>query len=225
MKVVLVLIGSYALGSLPVGLWIARWWAGIDVREHGSGNIGATNVYRVVGRPAGVVVFVLDVCKGLAPPLAAAGLGLVGLWQVGAGLAAILGHTVSPFLRFRGGKGIATSLGVLFGVAWKVGWTAWAMWGVVLAATGYVSAASIVASVSLAPLTVLFYPHDTARLVFALLAGGMSLYKHRANMVRLAAGTENAVRKQGASRGIVLATNVVALAILAAILAYALARP
>ncbi len=92
----LVLIGSYFLGALPFGLMIAKWWKGIDVREHGSGNIGATNVYRVVGKPAGVLVFVLDVLKGYLPPLIAGLLGLSAWAQVGAGFAAILGHNFSP---------------------------------------------------------------------------------------------------------------------------------
>src|SRR5437764_12274551 len=94
----IVILSSYMLGSLPFGLLIARWWKGIDVREHGSYNIGATNVYRVVGKPAGVVVFTLDVLKGLLPPLATGKLGYASEWQVAAGLAAICGHNFSPFL-------------------------------------------------------------------------------------------------------------------------------
>jgi acyl phosphate:glycerol-3-phosphate acyltransferase len=218
------LVASYLLGSLPIGLWIARWWAGIDVREHGSCNIGATNVYRVVGKPAGVVVFLLDVCKGLIPPIAAARIGFADAWQVAAGLAAITGHTVSPFLGFKGGKGISTSLGVLFGVAWPVAWTAWAMWGVALFLTGYVSLGSVFASVSLAPLMVWYYPHDFARLAFVIVAGVMSLYKHRGNIARLAAGSENPMRKHGAGRGVVFAVAFAEIATLAMILVFGLKR-
>src|SRR5438067_13388095 len=97
---VLLIVASYIFGSLPFGLLIALWWKGIDVREHGSRNIGATNVYRVVGKPAGIVVFTLDVLKGLLPPLTAARLGLDSGWQVAAGLAAICGHNFSPFIGF-----------------------------------------------------------------------------------------------------------------------------
>src|SRR5436190_13526765 len=121
MSYALLIIGSYLFGAIPFGLLIAKAIAGIDIREVGSKNIGATNVYRVVGKPAGAVVLILDVLKGLLPPVAAWRLGMSDAWQVVAGLSAIMGHNFSPFLGFRGGKGVATSLGVLFGVSWKVG--------------------------------------------------------------------------------------------------------
>src|SRR5258706_5027409 len=122
------IVASYIFGSLPFGLMIAKWWAGIDVREHGSGNIGATNVYRVVGKPAGLLVFALDVAKGFLPPFVTRALGLDAWWQMASGFVAILGHNASPFLGFKGGKGISTSLGVLFGLAPKVGLAAWLLW-------------------------------------------------------------------------------------------------
>lgn len=187
---------SYVLGAVPFGLLVARWWKGIDLREHGSGNIGATNVFRTVGRTAGTIVFVLDVLKGFVPPTAAALLGLAPAWQVAAGLAAITGHNASPFLGFKGGKGVSTSLGVLFGVAWKVGAAAWALWAVLVLATGFISVGSIAAAIALTPLTLLFYPGDTARLLFAIAAGAFSIYKHRANIERLRNGTEPSFRKR-----------------------------
>jgi len=189
---------SYVLGAVPFGLLAARWWKGIDLREHGSGNIGATNVFRTVGRTAGTIVFVLDVLKGFAPPTAAALLGLEPAWQVAAGLAAITGHNASPFLGFKGGKGVSTSLGVLFGVAWKVGAAAWALWAVLVLFTGYISVGSIAAAIALTPLTLLLYPGDTARLLFAVAAGAFSIYKHRANIERLRNGTEPSFRKRPA---------------------------
>jgi len=194
----IVLTASYFLGSLPFGLLIAKWWKGIDVREHGSGNIGATNVYRVVGKPAGIVVFVLDVGKGVTPPLAAAHLHLSGWWQIGAGATAILGHSFSPFLGFKGGKGVATGLGVLFGIAPMVGLIGWAAWGVTVAITGYVSLGSIVAAIVLAPLSLLFYKGDTARLVFCICAGIFGIFRHRANIGRLLKGTESSFKKRRA---------------------------
>lgn len=193
---VLLIVASYVFGSLPFGLLIAKWWAGIDIREHGSGNIGATNVYRVAGKPAGIVVFVLDVLKGFLPPFVAIRLGLTAWWQVGAGLAAIVGHNASPFLRFKGGKGISTSLGVLIGISWKVGLGAWALWTALFGATGYVSVGSIAAAVSLAPFTLLLYPGDIPRLVFASVAGVYSIFKHRANIRRLMDGTESNFRRR-----------------------------
>lgn len=187
----LLLLAGYLVGAIPFGLLVAKWWAGIDVREHGSGNIGATNVYRVVGRPAGLLVLVLDVGKGLWPPLAARALGWDAAWQIGAGLAAFFGHSLSPFLGFKGGKGVATALGVLLGIAWPVALTAWALWGVVVLLSGYVSLASILAAIALTPLTLYFYPGDRARLAFVIIVGLVGLHKHRANIRRLLDGTEN----------------------------------
>ena len=197
----LVLIGGYFLGSLPFGLLIARWWAGIDVREHGSGNIGATNVYRVVGKPAGALVFALDVLKGYVPPIVAAALRLNEWWVVGAGFAAILGHNFSPFLGFKGGKGVSTSLGVLFGIAWKAGLTAWALWGIVVAVSGYVSLGSIIAAAVLPGLSWYFYPGDWARFWFCVIAGLFSIYKHRGNIQRLRNGTELGFRNPENAEG------------------------
>jgi glycerol-3-phosphate acyltransferase PlsY len=188
---VLLIAGSYFLGSIPVGLWIVKATKGVDVRQHGSGNIGATNVFRVAGPVIGTISFLLDVVKGLVPPLVAASLGLNAWWQVGSGLASMVGHSASPFLRFKGGKGIATALGILFGLSWKVAVSAWALWAIAFFATGYVSIGSILAAISVAPFTVLFYPNDSARLSFGLVAGALALWKHRANMQRLRAGTES----------------------------------
>jgi glycerol-3-phosphate acyltransferase PlsY len=196
MIVLVTQLAAYLFGALPFGLMIAKWSKGIDVREHGSGNIGATNVYRVVGKPAGVVVFILDVLKGLIPPTAAHALRLGDWWVVCAGFAAILGHNFSPFLRFKGGKGVSTSLGVLFGVAPKVGLTAWALWGVALALTGYVSVGSILAAAALAPLSLLLYPGQRAILLFCLVAGAFSIVKHRANIIRLRNGTESNFKRK-----------------------------
>jgi len=192
----LLLGAAYFAGALPIGLLVARLWKGIDVREHGSGNIGATNVFRVVGPVAGSIVFAVDVLKGLWPPLAASAAGLSSGWQVAAGMAAILGHNFSPFLGFKGGKGIATSLGVLFGVSWKVGVTAFALWTVVVLATRYVSLGSILAAASLAPLMVLFYPGQWTHFAFGLIAGVFAIYKHRGNIDRLRNGTENRIGKE-----------------------------
>ncbi len=187
----MLVLGAYVVGALPIGLLVAKLWKGIDVREHGSGNIGATNVFRVIGPVAGSIVFLLDVLKGFWPPLAAHGMGLGAEWQVGAGMAAILGHNFSPFLGFKGGKGIATSLGVLFGVAWKVGITAFGLWTVVVLAGRYVSLGSILAAASLAPLMLLYYPGQRSLFAFGLVAGVFAIYKHRANVERLCKGTEN----------------------------------
>jgi glycerol-3-phosphate acyltransferase PlsY len=198
----IVLIASYLFGSLPFGLLIAKWWAGIDVREHGSGNIGATNVYRVVGKPAGLLVFTLDVAKGLLPPVVSRSLGLDAWWQVGAGFAAIFGHNASPFLGFKGGKGISTSLGALFGIAPWVGVCAFALWAVLLGLTGYVSVGSIAGALMLVPFTLIFYgAADRPRFLFAALAGLYAVIKHIPNIKRLRNGTESNFRRKEPGNG------------------------
>lgn len=194
------LAGSYLLGSFPFGLWIARAWKGVDVREHGSRNIGATNVLRVCGPVVGGLVFAFDVVKGLAPPLVGAALGLASPWQILAALLAIVGHNYSVWLGFKGGKGIATSLGALLGVAPKVGLTAFGIFGIEMLVLGYVSLGSLLAAVSLAPLMLLYYPGDWYRCGFGAIACLMALYKHRANIQRLRAGTEPKLRLFGGRR-------------------------
>lgn len=193
------LIG-YFLGGIPCGLLIARRVAGIDVREHGSGNIGATNVYRVVGWKAGLIVWFLDVGKGVLPVVLARWFGAGLGWQVGSGLAAVVGHSFSPFLRFRGGKGAATSLGVMLGIMWKVGVAAFGVWAVVLVLWGYVSLGTIIGAAALTPLTLWLYPADSGRLAFAIAAGALTIARHHGNIRRLLSGTENRFGKLGLLR-------------------------
>ncbi len=191
------LLGSYLLGSLPFGLWIARKFKGVDIRTLGSGNIGSTNVWRICGPVAGSVVFSLDVLKGLLPPLVGAGLHLNSGWQILAALLAILGHNYSLWLGGKGGKGIATSLGALLGIAPSVGLTAFALFGLEVVLVGWISLGSILGALSLPILMPLFYPGDAYRLAFGVVAGLMAIYKHRANIRRLLAGTEPKVHPFG----------------------------
>src|SRR5262249_7768696 len=109
------LAGSYLFGSLPFGLWIAREWKGVAHPTLRRGNIGSTNVGRVCGPTAGLLAFTFDLLKGLLPPLVGLKLGLASQWQILAALCGILGHNYSVWLGFKGGKGIATSLGALIG--------------------------------------------------------------------------------------------------------------
>ncbi len=184
--------GSYLFGSLPIGLIVARQWKGIDIRQHGSGNIGATNVFRTVGPAAGTLVFILDVLKGFLPPLVAGRL-IPGssLVMVAAALCAILGHNFSPFLKFKGGKGISTSLGTLIAIAPMVGLIAFGLWAVLLLITRYVSVGSIASALSLPLLTPLFYQGDPYRMGYAVAACLFALIKHIPNIKRLLNGTEN----------------------------------
>ena len=147
---VLALLG-YGLGSIPFGLLAGRWH-GIDIREHGSRNIGATNVWRVLGRKVGLPVFFCDMGKGLFSVLLARWFhgplepDLAGIFAAGG---CILGHSFPVWLRFHGGKGVATSIGVLIGMMWIASLLTFLVWGIIFKLTRYVSLASIVAALML----------------------------------------------------------------------------
>ncbi len=194
LNIVALLAGSYLLGSLPFGLWIAKRLKGIDIRTVGSGNIGATNVGRICGPTVGAVVFILDVLKGLLPPIAGAALHLQPGWQILAALIATIGHNYSMWIGFKGGKGIATSLGALLGIAPIVGLIAFAIFGVEVLTLRWISVGSILGALSLPILMPIFYPLSTPgnefRLLFGIAACVMALYKHRANIERLRRGVE-----------------------------------
>lgn len=189
MNAVLVLVGAYLVGSVPTGLWLVRWLRGVDVRRHGSGNIGTANVYRVAGPWLGGAVLLLDLAKGALPVLASRSLGLNPWWTVAAGLASIAGHNWSAFLKFRGGKGIATSFGVLIALAPKAAAVAAGVWVAAVAATQYASLGSVLAMLSV-PVTMWIWTEPPAHLAFGAAAAIMGVVRHRANLKRLAEGTE-----------------------------------
>ena len=145
MKEILLLIGAYLLGSVPTGLLLAKA-LGVNIRESGSGNIGATNVYRTIGRKLGILTLVGDCLKGLIPVLIAKWLVLPDVWIAAIGLAALLGHVFTVFLGFKGGKGVATALGVFLGTSPLSVLVALVIFAVVLYIWRYVSLASITAA-------------------------------------------------------------------------------
>jgi acyl phosphate:glycerol-3-phosphate acyltransferase len=192
---------GYFLGSFPSGLVVSRT-RGIDIRKHGSGNIGATNVLRVLGKKWGYFVFGLDALKGFAAVRIAfaiahaSTLGIVRPELVGitGGLACILGHLFPVWLRFRGGKGVATSAGVLLGLMPLAVVSVFAVWFVLFKLTRYVSVASIGAAVAL-PLFVMLYLHldlltGASFLPFSILIAAVVIWRHRSNMKRLFRGKE-----------------------------------
>jgi glycerol-3-phosphate acyltransferase PlsY len=187
----LVVLG-YLLGSCPWGYWLVRLIRHEDIRKVGSGNIGATNVWRHYGRWLGAPVVLLDVLKGFVPALL--GMLLVSphhLSGICAGAAAMLGHWRPLFLRFaKGGKMVATCGGVFFGVAVWVALTAGLVWLVVFILLRYASLASIVAGIAL-PVAAAIYGYPTSVILFGAAAAGGILFLHRANVSRLRAGTEN----------------------------------
>ncbi|NEQ44431.1 MAG: glycerol-3-phosphate 1-O-acyltransferase PlsY [Leptolyngbya sp. SIOISBB] len=197
----LTLLAAYVLGSIPTGYLIAKVIKGIDIREHGSGNTGATNVMRVVGKEAGIAVLLIDLCKGWLAVFMATSVMATNWadssdllktspwWITGAGLLAILGHSRSVWLHWTGGKSAATGLGVLLALYWPAGVGAVAVFALTLGLFRMVSLGSITAAFASVVLMIVFQQP----LPYILLAIAGSLYvilRHRANIQRMVAGTE-----------------------------------
>lgn len=185
----IVIAVSYLIGSIPNGLMIGKFLRGIDLREHGSKNIGATNAYRVLGWKAALWVFLTDAAKGVVGVLLGSLLTGTPIGMLAGGIAAMTGHNWSLFLKFSGGKGVATGLGVIFVLVPKVTAIVFAVWCVIVYLTRYVSLASIVAAV-LVPILMLVFAADTAYLYFGVVAALFVVVRHRANISRLLSGQE-----------------------------------
>ena len=187
------LLLGYLLGSIPSGFLAGKWCKGIDLRTIGSGSTGATNVLRNVGKGPALVVFLVDVAKGAAAVLIASALtqnNPLNDWiQVLAGLAALAGHIWPIWLGFKGGKAVATGLGLFLGLAWPVGLACFGMFMAVFSLSRIVSLASVVAALSL-PLLMAAGSGSNANLVVALVAMALVLWRHRSNIQRLINGTE-----------------------------------
>ena len=187
------LLLGYLLGSIPSGYLAGRWCKGIDLRELGSGSTGATNVLRQVGKGPALVVFVIDVAKGAIAVLLAGslteGAALSDWLQVLAGLAALAGHIWPGWLGFKGGKAVATGLGLFLGLAWPVGLACFGIFLTTLSVFRIVSLSSVVAAISL-PLLMAAGTDGTAKLVVALVAMALVVWRHRSNLQRIKAGTE-----------------------------------
>jgi len=195
MMLFLALLVSYLLGAIPTAYLLVKWAKGIDIRTMGSGNVGATNALRTVGLWAGVVVLAIDVLKGIIAAW------LIPRWLLGettpdrslvCGLAAVLGHDFPCFLRFRGGKGVATTIGVLVGSVPLVAGIVVGVWLVVFGLFRYVSLGSIAAAVAI-PLSQLAL-HQSRREI--LIGSGLAILiiaRHRANISRLLSGAEHRI--------------------------------
>jgi len=193
---------AFLIGGIPFG-FIAGKLNGIDVRNQGSGNIGATNVFRVVGKGWGIFVFILDFIKAFLPLYLYryyfAGIENlpveVDLFLLVSGVLAVVGHNYSPYLGFKGGKGMATSAGFLAGlIPWSL-LVCFSAWLIVFLTTRYVSLASIAAGIALPLGTWFFYPSQTWLLTASLFLGIMSVWRHRSNIKKLRAGTEHRFAK------------------------------
>lgn len=187
-------LAAYVAGATPFG-FLAGKMRGVDLRQHGSGNIGATNALRILGKPVGISVLVLDVLKGLLPVLLAMETSELPAIHVATALAAILGHNYTFWLGFKGGKGIATTAGAILPIMPWALLVAIATWVIALLTTRYVSVASIAAAVVI-PATLVAQSFLTSAwnpvvMGFALFASALAVWKHRGNIARLRRGEEN----------------------------------
>lgn len=190
MSIAATLVVAYLLGSIPFSLLAGRL-AGVDLRTVGSGNLGATNVFRTLGRSAGIAVMALDISKGTAAVLIARAL-TPDPWPLAAAALAILGHVFPVWTRFKGGKGVAVAAGTLIGLAPVTIGVLVGLWLVVMLTTRYVSLASIVCALVATPLTALIgVPWPSV--VFVGLVALLVLVRHRENIVRLLRGKENRI--------------------------------
>ena len=195
-------IASYLLGALPTAFLVAKAH-GIDIRTVGSGNVGATNVFRTVGKLWGLLTFAADAMKGFVPAFAFPAAAVAWLGYEGKpeylGLVcaafAIAGHNWPVYLRFKGGKGVATSTGALMGLAPPAGATGLAVWLLVFLPTRYVSLASMMAALATGASAWVFYYHDMGPVLPAVLSllAGVLILRHRDNVRRLLKGTENRI--------------------------------
>ena len=190
MNQVIALVVAYLLGSIPFAL-IAGKLHGVDLRTMGSGNLGATNVFRTLGRTAGITVMVLDIAKGAAAVLVAEAL-TNNPWPLAAGALAILGHVFPVWTNFKGGKGVAVGAGALIGLVPAASGVLIVLWFLIVLTTRYVSVASIVCALAAAPLAWVFGA-PWSYVGFIALAGLFVIWKHRENIVRLTHGDENRI--------------------------------
>jgi acyl phosphate:glycerol-3-phosphate acyltransferase len=195
------LIASYLLGAVPTSYLAARLFRGIDLREHGSRNLGATNLYRVLGWRYAVPVGLLDAAKGLVPVLVfAPRVSSSELFALVCGLVAVVGHVFSVFVGFKGGKGVATAAGVMLGLTPVALGVAVVVWAALVYLTGYVSVGSIAAA-AIFPLAVYLLepPDQPAMLWLDIAVAAAIVWFHRGNIQRLFKGTENRFGRHAAS--------------------------
>ena len=199
MITILLMILAYILGSVPNALWIGKVFKGIDIREHGSRNTGSTNAARVLGVKLGILTLILDVSKGLVPTLIAILLRvdffqnltkILNFDYVLVGICAILGHVFSMFMNFKGGKAVATTLGVFLILVPKAILFAAIVFFVVFAVSRYVSLSSVLAAISL-PIFIYFLYQQTIYVILGILIAILIVVKHRSNIERLKNGTES----------------------------------
>lgn len=198
MELILLLLIAYLLGSIPSGLWVGKLFYNTDIREHGSGNLGGTNTFRVLGKKAGLVVTLLDILKGTA----AVSLVLLPIFSnvninpLILGVLAVIGHMYPIFARFKGGKAVATSGGVLLGYNWPVFVLVFITFFIILKLTKMVSLSSMIVAIVGFLYSIFYYfrTGDFYLIILIGLFGSFIFYRHRANIGRIKAGTEPKVK-------------------------------
>jgi acyl phosphate:glycerol-3-phosphate acyltransferase len=192
------LVASYFLGAIPTSYLVGRIFRGIDLRQHGSRNLGATNLFRTLGWRFAVPAGLFDIAKGAIPVLLFAPMASPSrLIALACGACAVLGHVFSIFVRFRGGKGVATAAGVMLGLAPLAFGIVAVIWLTVILATGYVSLGSITAAALLPVAILLVRAGDWPLFVGCTVIAAAVIWLHRANIRRLIAGTENRFGRRG----------------------------
>ncbi|MEW6618107.1 MAG: glycerol-3-phosphate 1-O-acyltransferase PlsY [bacterium] len=190
MEIILVIIFSYLIGAIPTAYIIGRIFGKVDIRTVGSGNVGASNVYRIVGKTAGISVLIIDILKGFLPIYLVNLLAFATIYQIMAGLGAIIGHIWTIFLKFKGGKGVATGLGVFLGLTPIPVLIALLVFLLVVAISRYISIGSIIAAI-LIPVLLLFFKEEPEIIIFALVISWLIVIRHIPNIKRLITGQEH----------------------------------
>lgn len=192
-------VAAYIIGSVPTAYIFGRVLKGIDIREYGSGNVGATNVFRVIGKVPGIIALIIDIMKGfISVTYLASGFMYLApvtrpeLYRILVGLSVIAGHNWTIFLRFKGGKGVAASAGVVIGLIPKIFWLGFLVWLITFFITGFVSLGSIIAVISI-PIFTLAFGEPAEIVVFMCLLCLIIVYKHKPNIRRLARGEEKRI--------------------------------
>lgn len=215
LSTITVLFISYLIGSIPSAIWVGKLTKGIDIREHGSGNAGTTNTFRVLGKPAGISVFIMDFMKGFVPsfwlsqlafdlfagPLSPPNWEVEAFLRIACGLFAVIGHMSPIFAGFKGGKGAATAAGMLFGIEPLSISISFSVFLIILVTSKYVSLASII-STGIYPIILLLMRFvfdidvDGSIIIFGFICASGIIIKHKPNIQRLIAGTESKIGKK-----------------------------
>jgi acyl phosphate:glycerol-3-phosphate acyltransferase len=197
----LLVVAAYLIGAFPTSYAVGRAVHGIDLRQHGSGNLGATNAFRVLGWKAATPIFIVDILKGFVPAFwfpHVDGMAGAPVWALAYGTAAVIGHVFSVYVRFKGGKGVATGAGVFLALSPLAVLGGLVIWAVLAFGTGYVSLGSVVAAASL-PVLVWLSGASPEVLLLSLVLATFVVYAHRANIRRLLRGEEHRFGRRSAA--------------------------